>query len=92
MKEIYNKAYSDYLKLVEIVKEFKGTLEQLCEHLKGFNLMDWDSQFDCDFGSIVATVYAVDDEFFVREHIDIYDDKKGVCIKQCISYVDCKPA
>ncbi len=89
--DLIHKAYNDYLKLVEIVKTFEGGLEQLLEHLNGFNLMEWDKQFDCNFGSIVATVYAVNDEFFVYEYIDIYDDEKGVCIKECISYVDCKP-
>lgn len=90
MEDILKQAYKDYLKLVETVKDFSGTLEQLCEQLKGFNFNDLEEKFDCDFGVLVATVYAVENEFFVERYIDIWDDANESILKQGIDYVDLK--
>lgn len=90
MKNIYKQAWADYLKLVELVKDFDGKLDQLCEHLNGFNLDHFEERFDCNFGTLTATIYSVENELFVFHLIDIWDDKKTELVKENIDYVDVK--
>lgn len=90
MKAIYRQAWEDYLKLVDLVKGYKGSLDQLCKQLNGYNFDSVDERFDCNYGSITATVYTVGIEFFIYEHLDIWDDKATTLVKECIHYADVK--
>ena len=90
MKAIYKQAWMDYLKLVELVKGFKGSLEELCKQLNGYNLDNDDERFDLNYGSISATIYAVECRLFVYECIDIWDDEETALVKECIHYTDVK--
>ena len=53
-KRLYKEALKSYEKLNEIVKNYKGTLEELCEVLGGHNLED--DMFDVNFDWICATI------------------------------------
>ena len=90
MKNIYKQAWDDYLKLIEFVREFKGTLEQLCKHLNGWNLDSLNDKFDCNFGTLTATVCFVNGEFFVENYLDIWDDKNYCLVQQSIDYTELK--
>lgn len=90
MDEIYQKAWTDYLKLVELVRGFNGDLDQICEHLKGWNLDHLENKFDCNFGSLTATIYSVENELFVFHLVDVWDDKELTLVKENIDYTDLK--
>ena len=88
MKNIYKKAYSDYIELVDGVREFKGSLEELCDKLGGFNLSMEFERFDLNYKTITATIYYCNEELFVYRYIDIWDDENERVVKECVDYTD----
>ncbi len=88
MKNICKKAYFDYIELVDIVREFKGNLEELCDKLGGFNLsMDFE-RFDVNYKTITATIYFNNGELYVYRYIDVWDDEEEDIVKECVDYTD----
>lgn len=88
MKDLYKKAYSDYMELVTIVREYKGNLEELCKTLGGFNYSVDFERFDLNYKSITATIYFCNGELFVYRYIDIWDDENEKLVEECIDYTD----
>ena len=83
---LYKKAYDDYIELVSIVRDFQGSLEELCDKLRGFNLNF--KRFDLNYKSITTTIYFCNGELFVYRYIDIWDDENESLIEECIEYIN----
>ena len=76
---------ADYKELVQIVSEFEGTLQELCDKLDGYNLED--TYFDCNYKSITATIDIADEQIGIEASrtIDIWDDKNSILLEEQIS-------
>ena len=73
MKEIYNKAIKSYNKLKDIVDNYNGTLEELCDELGGHNLED--DLFDINYDWICATVYSENNKLILGKNIELWNDE-----------------
>lgn len=72
-KELYEKALKSYKKLNEIVKNHKGTLEELCDELGGHNFED--DLFDVNYAWICATVCKTDKGLSLCNSIELWNDE-----------------
>ena len=73
-------AKRDYHELNDIVTKYKGTFDELCEEVKGYNKDDY--WFDVNFKSITASVYRDDaGNFKMGDYFDVWknDTKEPIC-------------
>lgn len=87
-QKIYAQAVRDYDELFYIVLKFKGTLKELCTHLKGYNYDENLKQFDCNYKTITVTIRntrGINEIYFL---IDVWDDKHSTLLKEHTS-IDC---
>lgn len=70
---LYRQAKKDYLKLKEIVENYNGTIEELCEELNGFNYDEDEKYFDLNYGRLCLTIKIEDNKITLSEWVDIYD-------------------
>lgn len=72
LTKIYKYALESYYKLKNIVETFNGTLEELCDKLKGHNLKY--DLFDVNFEYICGTIIKKDNSFLLTNSIEIWND------------------
>lgn len=76
-QELKFKAIQDVFNLQNTIERYEGTLEELCEELKGHNLEE--DLFDVNYGCITATVNRnIYDRFYLASSIEVWNDN-GVC-------------
>ncbi len=64
----------DYIKLYNIVKNYKGTLKDLCDELGGHNFEEND-YFDLNYGVMCITIRFKDNNFKLDTNdIEIWED------------------
>lgn len=74
MEEDIKKGLNDYNELKEKVKNYKGTFEELCKELGGFNVCE--EYFDLDYKSITATIKHENGKIFLSPWgIEIWDNE-----------------
>lgn len=88
IKEYKKQAFKDWKELSNIVYDYKGTLNELCDELNGFNYDEYDERFDLYFKSITTTIYKNNESFYVLNYIDIWDDNLCMIIAESIDIVD----
>jgi hypothetical protein len=82
-KDALMQALNDYEELNQIVANHKGTFEELCTQLMGYNLEE--RLFDCDYNSITTTVILNDNNHFeLCLTLDIWDDVSGNMLEECM--------
>lgn len=94
---LYRQSKKDYLDLKEIIDNYTGTIEELCDELGGFNYenvivsSDYDKYFDVNYGKICITVKSKDNKIFLDNTLDIYDRDENMfenmfSIKELLEY------
>lgn len=73
-KELYKKAVENWYKLEDIVKNFKGSLEELCNKLYGHNFED--DLFDVNYSCFCATIGIKNNQLFLYDNIELWNDKE----------------
>lgn len=86
--ELKEKAHADYLELSNIIAEFKGTLQELCEKLGGFYIQADFESFDLNYKSLTATIYEENGTRYIYEFVDVWDDAQAQCMAEAISYTE----
>lgn len=76
-QDIIKKAKEDFKLLKEIINNHKGTFNELCEKLDGFNIQQ-KLFFDVNFGTIKGMVYYdfQTDKIGLCEEVDIWDESE----------------
>lgn len=78
-QDIIEKAKSDYQELKEMVKNHKGSFNELCEKLNGFNIQQR-LFFDFNYGLVQGTIYYdfQTNKINVCQEVDIWDEDEVV--------------
>ena len=71
---MYKNALDSWYRLKNIVDNFNGTLEELCDELGGHNLEE--ELFDINFEWICGTIVQKDNKLELTNSIEIWDDEK----------------
>lgn len=89
VRELYGRAYKDFVRLNNLVNEFNGYLEELCKELGGHN---FDGElFDVNYGVLCATVNEKDGKLVLNQQsIDVWNDKLSYMVKECITVNELK--
>lgn len=86
-KEKAKESIKNYNELSNIVYNYKGSVEELCDKLGGYNVQNDYESFDINFKTITATIYN-NNTFSVYEYIDIWDDEEEMMVSECINIYD----